>query len=173
MTSPANTPVLPRSAETEVPILALEGFLPYRLNVLATEVSQALARAYGKKFGISIPEWRALATLGQFGTITARDIGQHSRMHKTTVSRAIAALEQRQLVVRTTNKTDMREAFLTMSNAGHAIYAQIVPMAHGFSDRLCEGLSSSEKHAFEAVLTKLLLRVSTVEMMQDNTKPGV
>ena len=104
-------------AETRSVALELEGFLPYRLNLLATEVSQTLARVYGKQFGISIPEWRVLATLGQFGVMTARDIGIHSRMHKTTVSRAVAALEKRQLIARRANRSDMREAFLALSEA--------------------------------------------------------
>ena len=54
--------------------LALERFLPYRLNVLATLVSNALARVYAERFGLTIPQWRVLATLGQFGVRTARDV---------------------------------------------------------------------------------------------------
>ncbi|MFY8113459.1 MAG: MarR family winged helix-turn-helix transcriptional regulator, partial [Rhabdaerophilum sp.] len=141
--------------------LRLEGFLPYRLNMLATEVSQSLARAYGRKFGISIPEWRVLATLGQFGVMTARDIGGHSRMHKTTVSRAVAALEKRRLIVRRANRADMREAFLGLTDAGTAIYQEIVPMARAFSDSLCEGLSDGELRQMNALIDKLAERVAS------------
>lgn len=142
--------------------LRLEGFLPYRLNMLATEVSQTLARAYGQRFGISIPEWRVLATLGQFGVMTARDIGSHSRMHKTTVSRAVAALEKRRLVVRRANRADMREAFLALTESGMAIYQEIVPMARAFSDSLCEGLSASELQQMNTLIDKLALRVASL-----------
>lgn len=150
--------ILPLEAEDEKS-LRLEGFLPYRLNMLATEVSQTLARAYGKRFGISIPEWRILATLGQFGTITARDVGVHSRMHKTTVSRAVATLEKRRLVLRRANRADMREAFLALTDAGSAIYLEIVPMAKAFSESLCLGLSTEERALFDAVLDRLSERV--------------
>lgn len=146
----------------EAESLQLEGFLPYRLNILATEVSQSLARAYGRKFGISIPEWRVLATLGQFGVITARDIGGHSRMHKTTVSRAVAALEKRRLIVRRANRADMREAFLALTDAGTAIYWEIVPMARAFSDSLCAGLSEAELQQMNALIDKLAERVSAL-----------
>lgn len=149
---------LPDEAEP----LRLEGFLPYRLNMLATEVSQTLARAYGQKFGISIPEWRVLATLGQFGVMTARDIGSHSRMHKTTVSRAVAALEKRRLVTRRANRADMREAFLALTDSGTAIYHEIVPMARAFSSSLCEGLSSSEMQQMNALIDKLAQRVASL-----------
>lgn len=140
--------------------LQLEGFLPYRLSLLATEVSQTLASAYGQRFGISIPEWRVLATLGQFGTVTARDIGLHSRMHKTTVSRAVATLEKRKLVLRSANRADMREAFLAMTDAGDAIYRDIVPMARSFTETLCAGLSGEERDMLDTLLDRLAARVA-------------
>lgn len=141
------------------PPLQLEGFLPYRLNLLATEVSQTLAHAYGTRFGISIPEWRILATLGQFGTITARDIGQHSRMHKTTVSRAVSSLERRGLIIRRANRDDMREAFLALSDHGSGIYREIVPMALAFSESLCQGLSPEECDTLHRLIDRLSERV--------------
>src|SRR5258708_12014057 len=73
--------------------LKLEQFLPYRLNVVASLVSQALSRIYADRYSIGVPEWRVLVTLGQFGMMTGKAIGAHSHMHKTKVSRAVAHLE--------------------------------------------------------------------------------
>src|SRR5712692_3377659 len=50
--------------------LKLEEFLPYRLNVVASLVSQALSRIYAERYGIGVPEWRVLVTLGQYGLMT-------------------------------------------------------------------------------------------------------
>ena len=146
--------------------LSLEHFLPYRLNVLATEVSQALARAYGAEFGISIPEWRVLATLGQFGSATAQAIGQHSRMHKTTVSRAVAALTRRNFITRQPNRKDMREAFLALTETGRSIYDRIVPMANAFSASLCVDLSEDDQRAFTMLIDRLTERVMALEADQ-------
>jgi DNA-binding MarR family transcriptional regulator len=140
--------------------LRLEGFLPYRLNQISTEVSQTLAKVYGKRFGISIPEWRVLATLGQFDVMTARDIGTHSRMHKTTVSRAVAALEKRRLVMRRANREDMREAFLALTEAGATIYRDIVPLARSFSETLCSGMSEDERALLDRFLDRLSGRLA-------------
>ena len=63
--------------------LRLEEFLPYRLNVLASLVSQALSRIYVERYGLGVPEWRVLVTLGQHGVMTAKAIGAHTHMHKT------------------------------------------------------------------------------------------
>ena len=95
--------------------LKLEHFLPYQLNVVSSLVSQALSRVYARRYGIGVPEWRVLVTLGQFGVMTAKTIGAHTHMHKTKVSRAVAQMERRRLVARRANRDDMREAFLSLT----------------------------------------------------------
>src|SRR5262249_27250477 len=61
--------------------LKLEHFLPYQLNVVSSLVSQALSRVYSRRYGIGVPEWRVLVTLGQHGVMTAKAIGAHTHMH--------------------------------------------------------------------------------------------
>src|SRR5262245_1214291 len=100
--------------------LKLEEFLPYRLNVVASLTSQALSRIYADRYGIGVPEWRVLVTLGQYGMMTGKAIGTHSHMHKTKVSRAVAVLERRKLVMRKTNREDLRESFLSLTPNGLA-----------------------------------------------------
>ena len=75
--------------------LQLEAFLPYRLNRIAAAVSQDFRSVYGPHHDLTIPEWRVLATLGQFEEMSAKAIGRHSAMHKTKVSRAVQALATR------------------------------------------------------------------------------
>src|SRR5258707_10766893 len=48
------------AAPSEAPLLKLEDFLPHKLNVLSSLVSQALTRVYGQRYGIGIPEWRVV-----------------------------------------------------------------------------------------------------------------
>src|SRR5690242_13348329 len=105
--------------------LKLEQFLPYRLNVVASLVSQALSRIYAERYGIGVPEWRVLVTLGQYGMMTGKAIGAHSHMHKTKVSRAVALLEKRRLVTRRANRADLRESLLTLAPAGRAMYEDL------------------------------------------------
>jgi DNA-binding MarR family transcriptional regulator len=79
------------TADPQAP-LKLDEFLPYRLNVVASLVSLALSRIYVDRYGIGVPEWRILVTLGQFEVMTAKAVGAHSHMHKTKVSRAVSTL---------------------------------------------------------------------------------
>ena len=138
--------------------LKLEEFLPYRLNVVASLVSQALSRVYAERYGIGVPEWRVLVTLGQFGMMTGKAIGAHSHMHKTKVSRAVALLEKRKLLTRRANRADLREAFLALTPAGRAMYDDLAPIALDFANRLAEVIDPADRVAFERAIDKLTER---------------
>ena len=138
--------------------LKLENFLPYQLNVVASLVSQALSRVYSRRYGIGVPEWRVLVTLGQYEAMTAKAIGAHTHMHKTKVSRAVALMERRRLLARRTNRDDMREAFLSLTAAGQAMYEEVAPHALDFARRLTEILTPADRDAFNRALSQLTAR---------------
>lgn len=136
--------------------LKLEQFLPYRLNVVASVVSQALSRLYATRYGIGVPEWRVLVTLGQYGMMTGKDVGSHSHMHKTKVSRAVAQLERRKLLARRANRADLRESFLSLTPAGRAIYEDLAPIALDFAKRLSDVIDPADREAFERAINRLI-----------------
>src|SRR5215472_14711999 len=145
-------------AEPHAAPLKLEEFLPYRLYVVANLVSQALSRIYVDRYGISVPEWRILVTLGQYEVMTAKAIGAHSHMHKTKVSRAVSALERRKLIDRRENRADRRETFLSLTPAGRAIYRDLAPSALEFARRLFETIEPADRAAFERAIDRLTER---------------
>ncbi len=135
--------------------LKLEQFLPYQLNVVATLVSLALSRVYARRYRIGVPEWRVLVTLGQYGVMTGKEIGAHTHMHKTKVSRAVALLEKRKLLVRRSNRADMRESFLSLTAGGRAMYQELAPHALEFAHRLTEILTPADREAFNRAVKQL------------------
>ncbi len=145
------------TSDTHAP-LKLEQFLPYQLNVVASLVSQALSRVYARRYGIGVPEWRVLVTLGQYQVMTAKAIGGHTHMHKTKVSRAVALLEKRRLLARRANREDKREAFLSLTAAGRAMYEELAPHALDFAARLTEILTPGDREAFNRALQQLIAR---------------
>src|ERR1700761_7623608 len=95
--------------------LDLFRFVPFRLNRLAAEVSAALSGEYQQRYGLDIPEWRVLATLGfRNDACSAQYIVHCTRTHKSTI-RAVTALMTRQLVERVENEDDRREFRLRMT----------------------------------------------------------
>lgn len=148
-------PIASHRASDDKTALTLATFLPYRLNVAASRASDGLARIYGERFGIGISEWRVLATLGEFGSVTATAIGAHAHMGKVKVSRAAATLEARGLLSRTPNAEDRREAFLVLTPEGRVLYEEIVPLAQDYAARLIAGLSTDEVATLHRLLDRL------------------
>lgn len=139
----------------ETATMELDEFLPYRLAVLAEEVSRSFSQIYAARFGISVAEWRVVALMGQRAPVTAKLIVEHSTMHKTKVSRAVAALEKRGYLERDPNPDDMRESFLKLTPSGQRMYSDLVPQAQAFNAMLQDTLTADQKEAFDVIVAKL------------------
>jgi len=139
----------------ETGILELETFLPYRLYRLADLVSREFAAVYKDRLGLTRPEWRVLAGLGQHGRLTAKVLGEQSAMHKTKVSRAVAELERRRWLTRTPDDNDRRIEHLTLTKAGLAAYGEMVPLAKAFERRLSQAMGAARLAEFDYGLERL------------------
>ena len=140
--------------------LDLDRFLPYRLDILAEAVSRALSRLYKERYGLGVPEWRVLAHLGQYAPITAKAVGTHSRMHKTKVSRAVAALERLGFLARNGSAQDRREELLSLTAKGKAAYDDLAPKAADFARHLLDDLSATERKTLDSAIEKLLEKLA-------------
>jgi len=135
--------------------LKLEKFLPYRLVRAAEAVSLDFSRIYKEKHGLSRPEWRVLATLAQFGRATATDIGAHSAMHKTKVSRAVFELERRRWLAREADEKDRRVEWLELTQAGRNVFTTLAAPAKDYEQKLFAMLGKGSAKHLLAALGKL------------------
>lgn len=124
------------------PALRLETFLPYRLVQAAETISRDFSALYGERYGMTRPEWRVFATIGQFGRITAKAIGAHSALHKTKVSRAVASLEKRRWISREADTADRRVEHLALTREGARAYRDLANIAHRYERRLIDEIGN-------------------------------
>jgi DNA-binding MarR family transcriptional regulator len=141
----------------------LESFLPYRLSVTTNRVSRAFAAHYEQEFGISIPEWRAIAVLGAFAPLSSNEICERTAMDKAKVSRAVATLLKRGLIAREAHQTDQRLIQLTLSKAGRKVYEAIIPRARAIEAEVTKGLSKADITALHRVLDQVGARLDEIE----------
>lgn len=124
------------------PAFDLGTFLPYRLAAAAARVSRAFERRYRDEFGLTIPEWRVLAHLhaARAAPVSVRDIESRVAMEKSQVSRAATRLEGAGLIVKTAQDADRRLLALTLTPAGQALVARVIPVALAFQADLVAAL---------------------------------
>ena len=144
------------------PSLQLQKFLPYRLSVLSNNVSSLLASLYTEKFGISIPEWRTVAVLGEEPGLTSTQIATRVAMDKVAVTRAVQSLIEKQLVRRSSSQADGRVSHLNLTRAGGRIYDEVVPMAIEVEREVWGALASEEKSYWNEMLSKMEQRVAAL-----------
>jgi DNA-binding MarR family transcriptional regulator len=136
--------------------LDLFSFVPFRLNRLAAEVSAALSGEYQQRYGLDIPEWRVLATLGfRAEPCSAQYISHCTRTHKSTISRAVTALMRRQLVERVENADDRREFALRLTRKGRALYEELIPRLLRKEREIMSCLTAQERENFVLALGKI------------------
>jgi DNA-binding MarR family transcriptional regulator len=148
-------------------------FVPFRLNRLAAEVSNALSGEYQERYGLDIPEWRVLATLGfRNEACSAQYISHCTRTHKSTISRAVTALMNRKLVERLENKDDRREFVLRLTRQGHVLYEKLVPRLKRREQEILSCLTAQERQAFARLLGKIEDSLDLVQTMEEAGRAG-
>jgi DNA-binding MarR family transcriptional regulator len=135
--------------------LDLDTFLAYQLINVASLVSSDLAKVYQAKFDLTIPQWRILANLAQFGQSNAKNLCEQANMDKSTVSRAIKILVEKKLLITQINSEDKRAAILSLSESGKELYKKIVPEALKWEKELLASLNTHEQSLLVSVLNKL------------------
>jgi DNA-binding MarR family transcriptional regulator len=133
----------------------LQQFLPYLLNQAAEESSLEFQKAYKDRYGMLRTEWRVLFHLGIYGRMTAKEIGQRSKMHKTKISRAVQRLAQRRYLTRTQDEHDRRLEHLDLTPAGRTAYLDLRGIAVKYDETLSQVLTPEENRVLRQALLKL------------------
>ena len=136
--------------------LDLFKFVPFQLNRLAAEVSSALSAEYATRYGLDIPEWRVLATLGfRHEPCSAQYVADCTRTHKSTISRAVTSLLKQQVIERVENADDRREFRLQLTRKGADLYEELIPRLLRREQEILSCLSAQERRDFARLLGKI------------------
>ena len=85
------------------------------------------------------PEWRVLAVVGRFGTVSPSTVSEWATMDKVKVSRAAATLVARGLLKQSQDPTDGRARLLRLTRKGTNVHQEIIPLARNSRPRLPRG----------------------------------
>lgn len=138
---------------------SVSNFLPYLLNRAAEQSSVNFQKIYKDRFGMLRNEWRVLFHLGLYGALTASTICQKAGLHKTKVSRAVAALEAKSYLIRDTSKQDKRFEILTLTRAGENAFSYLSKQSEIFQADLMAHFTPDE----QKTLLKCLFRLQDLK----------
>ncbi len=133
----------------------LKDFMPYLLNQAAETTSHEFQTTYKSKYGMLQTEWRVVFHLGRYGSMTAKEICDRARLHKTKVSRAVQALEAKKYLTRTTMTEDRRHEMLALTKSGNRVFADLYYEAQSFDAEIMAGFTEEERCLIRDVLIRL------------------
>ena len=141
--------------EATFTVLDLEQFVPFRLWHLSARMTKAVGRIYAERFGVAAAEWRALAVLGRSGPMTFSELQERAAMDKVRVSRTITTLMQKDYISREVDPFDLRRITLALTEAGKAVYNEIVPHILSVERDILASLTPDERSALGQLISKL------------------
>jgi DNA-binding MarR family transcriptional regulator len=130
-------------------------FLPYALNQAAEASSIGFQKYYRQRYGMLRTEWRVLFHLGRYGAMTAKAICARASLHKTKVSRAVQALEQKRYLARSVQEEDRRRETLLLTRQGQEVYADLYEAAKAYDAKLSAHLTPQEREILNRCLQKI------------------
>ena len=126
------------------------------VHVLANLIGRAFSGQLDDLFGMSVPEWRVLLTLGRHPGLTAAEITSRWAMDKMAISRAIQRLEGDGHIGRDRNPSDRRSYKLKLTISGEALHQKILPTANKRYREIVSCLTRQELASLRLSVEKLI-----------------
>jgi DNA-binding MarR family transcriptional regulator len=145
---------IPNGITSEVADFDFSGFVPYLLN-RATLAILPLFTPRLKADNLSLAGWRILATLHKSHALRVRELLNITALEPATLSRTLADLEQRKLVVRMPSEEDARGILVQATPEGIALADAMIPDAIAIQKAALRDFSADEA----AFLVRLLKRI--------------
>lgn len=137
--------------------IPLSSFLTYRLNILSQLANRAGARWHQQVTGLTLAEWRIIATLGFFGPMSPSDLAGRTLMDKAVISRVKSVLARKGLILDDADTDDSRKRVLGLTEDGRQLYQSTMPIAQQRQTELMELFDPEELDALVRGMEKLQL----------------
>ena len=145
--------------------------LSYRLHRVANLLSRGAEMRYRREFGVSLWEWRTVALLG--GAAEAQSLNELARaagMDKSQMSRVVAGLTKKKIVVRETDANDGRGIRLSLTKSGQWLYRKLIGAAAERNSTFLGCLTAKERAALDAIMAKLAHEARSFIQQEKNAR---
>lgn len=145
------------AAQTEF----VDGYLAYLLARASHLISSEFHREV-EASGLTVPEWRVLASLAGGGERTIGELADIVLSKQPTVTKLVARMHDQGWVVRSAGVTDRRHALVALSPAGRKRVQPLLRKARDHEARVLASWGEPDSQRLKEILQTLIrLHVST------------
>lgn len=152
------------------PRVEIRDLISFRVHAVANLLSRGAALRYRREFGVSLMEWRSIALLGAHQPLSLNELARHAGLDKSQMSRVVAGLTERGLVLRGLDAADARGVRLSLTRAGLTLYEGLIAAANERNQAFASVLTPTEQAQLDAMLTRLANKAR--ELIQGEAAPA-
>lgn len=122
------------------------------------DLSRLLSRRFeaaAQEHGLTLPQWRALATLYKQGGLSQSALAQSIESDPMTVSGLLERLEAKGLVERKPDPQDSRAKIASITDTAQALIDDMHKVADDLFDQAFDGIDEKDRQAAMNVLERL------------------
>jgi DNA-binding MarR family transcriptional regulator len=142
-----------KSAEPKKKIVDSSVF--FKLIRLVNLTARPFNEVIGKRYGLSLNEWRVMVVVASHPNCFATDVVDYTGLDKMNVSRALAALAKAKRIDRVADADDARRTHVALSKLGKELFERIGESAALREAQMFASLSDLETTRLDSTLDKL------------------
>jgi DNA-binding MarR family transcriptional regulator len=142
-----------------MPERARARFVDDSLAHLLARASEVVSRQFHRSVreaGLSVAQWRILATLAGARGVPVKELAAIALMQQPTVTKLVGRMEAAGLVRRGSNATDRRQTLVFLAPRGAARLRSLLPGARAHEARILSARSPGEVARLKALLRSLI-----------------
>ena len=142
------------SYANDMPTLTKTAELASELRMSVMRLTRRL-RFERPDIGLSLTQISALGTIDRHGPMTPREVADHERVRPPSMTRVLAVLEERGLIVRIAHPTDGRQQLVSLARPGHDLLREDRRRREAWLAQQLSALSLEQRQALRDVIPVL------------------
>lgn len=143
----------------------------YRLTRLQAVAVAPVGRLCQARYGISRREWRLIVVLARHGPVLSSELADFAQLDRARTSRIVTALVDLKLIAREVIPSDRRQARVSLTDKGQALYDEFLPVVVELNRQLLLALEPEEIAQLDGLMDRLAERAKANLAALDLPKP--
>ena len=108
-----------------------------------------------REHGLNEQEWRIIRALAEVDRIEIGELADQVFILKPSATRTVRNLEDREIVSRSRSSSDMRRAYISLTEAGRDLFEAVAPTSEAEYARLTRLIGEREMEDLYALLSRI------------------
>ena len=132
----------------------LGDLLSYRLSIVSNLLSRSQLTGFASISDISLPEWRALVLVKNYGPLAVKTLSRHAGQDFGQTSRLVSRMCEGGLILKRATD-DARSVDLVLTPKGRALHQRLWKIAMRCNDEFLASVSAADRQVLFKVLDTL------------------